>query len=938
MFESLKTYSLGDSGEVDISMHVGSGYRYAHLLLDHAPASLATPAAMLVVPTPAADNSGATHALEHMVLCGSQKYHWRDAFFRMERRSVALHLNAVTNEWLSTFHFCTPSQADFSNLVEFLMDGVFNPLLSDETFASEVVRRLSPASESFTGVVYNEMKALTAMPGLALDLAVRSLLYPDSAFGYLSGGDPAAIATLEPNQVRAFHQHHYNLSKAWLISSGDIDHLQCQQHLDSLLPSQRSTESSVNSAIELSPFQPQTDNETDNIFVPGGIDAAVLCWDRGWSADETALLESYLLLDLLVSRPDSLLRQNQAVGTVAAAHLNVVDSQASRIAMRLGFGQKSNERNRLPNHDQLLNEISSKTPTQQHLDQALDRIEILYSSGDLRGAAVNSIGRLRRTAEILCASAPESERQRWFNETDPIRRLRERFESPSACGEIFKRLSADIGLQRLHVVGDAKHSTSAKSTSTLSGVEATESITPRGLESVVDQSLPIVDVAQVPVFPSAAFLERIDANRVGSTQLFAAKQALDGGRVRLTGFFKLDDVAATNIAQLICRLDYEASQGVLCELVSTRFEIDSWACGNVNDGVGVGGISVNFAGLARNAEEVLLAFRSLLALNLEPDQVSATDLLTTLRRSRSTRLEAMLRTGHVSAVSAALRQSPGWQFRHYGSGLGLLARDREQFWTPIAGTLRDRLYRVVVDAGDTIRSRFESALLDDLAPLSGLSPKPVASNDGSSIVQKPDPTARRSLFRVPGSVNYVARVMAIDSKHPSSHSSACLLVLAAAARNCHLLDAIRVRGGAYGTGVEVMSNVLALWSYRDPRLADTFADFDTAIEKLAANVLVHEQLLEAKLCALTQLNKRFLPEYRNANAQITLIEEYDAGRRLVELYTAIDTVQANDIRVCAKRLIDLPRIDAALTGSHWKAEDDLEFSDFDFRDQSLLHS
>jgi len=394
MFQSLESYSLGDASQVEISRHTGSGLRHAHLSINHPSAGLRNPAAMLVIPTPAIDNSGATHALEHMVLCGSLKFPWRDAFFRMERRSVALHLNAVTNEWLSTFHFYTPSRSDFRNLVEFFIDGVFNPLLTDETFAREVVRSQARTDGSFTGVVYNEMKALTAMPGLALDLAARARLYPDSPFSHLSGGEPAVIATLKPEQVRRFHQQHYDQARAWILTTGDIDRGDCERHLDELLSNGLSSDKNVgnsHNSIVTPPVDAKPNEQgVESLHLPGGLDATVLCWDRGWSADEFKLLESCLLLDLLISRPDSLLRQSQNSHVVAASHLNVVDSQASRIAMRLGVGHKTGTTRRLPDHQYLLDKISKQRPSQKHLNQALDRLELQYRSNELRGLGVSS--------------------------------------------------------------------------------------------------------------------------------------------------------------------------------------------------------------------------------------------------------------------------------------------------------------------------------------------------------------------------------------------------------------------------------------------------------------------------------------------------------------------------------------------------------------------
>ena len=42
------------------------------------------------------NNKGAPHILEHVVLCGSQKFPIKDPFFSMSRRSLNTFMNALT--------------------------------------------------------------------------------------------------------------------------------------------------------------------------------------------------------------------------------------------------------------------------------------------------------------------------------------------------------------------------------------------------------------------------------------------------------------------------------------------------------------------------------------------------------------------------------------------------------------------------------------------------------------------------------------------------------------------------------------------------------------------------------------------------------------------------------------------------------------------------
>jgi Zn-dependent M16 (insulinase) family peptidase len=93
---------------------------------------------------------------------------------------------------------------------------------------------------------------------------------------------------------------------------------------------------------------------------------------------------------------------------------------------------------------------------------------------------------------------------------------------------------------------------------------------------------------------------------------------------------------------------------------------------------------------------------------------------------------------------------------------------------------------------------------------------------------------------------------------PSSHADApALTVLSAVLRNGFLHRAIREQGGAYGGGASHDGNVGAFrfFSYRDPRLGETLADFDGAIDWFMAKNHEAETLEEAILGIIGSLDK-----------------------------------------------------------------------------------
>jgi Zn-dependent M16 (insulinase) family peptidase len=82
-------------------------------------------------------------------------------------------------------------------------------------------------------------------------------------------------------------------------------------------------------------------------------------------------------------------------------------------------------------------------------------------------------------------------------------------------------------------------------------------------------------------------------------------------------------------------------------------------------------------------------------------------------------------------------------------------------------------------------------------------------------------------------------------------------VLGGFLRNGYLHRAIREQGGAYGGGASQDSNVAAFrfFSYRDPRLGETLADFDAALDWLRNSDHDSEQLEQAILGVIGSLDK-----------------------------------------------------------------------------------
>ncbi len=180
------------------------------------------------------DSTGVAHILEHTVLCGSRRYPVHDPFFSMTSRSLNTFMNAFTASDWTMYPYATQNRKDFYNLMDVYLDAAFYPNLDRFSFMQEGHRlEMSDGGEEpsrleYKGVVYNEMKGAMSSPDQVMARSMLNALYPDTTYGYNSGGDPRVIPELTHEDLLAFHKRHYHPSNAFFFTYGNMplkDHL-----------------------------------------------------------------------------------------------------------------------------------------------------------------------------------------------------------------------------------------------------------------------------------------------------------------------------------------------------------------------------------------------------------------------------------------------------------------------------------------------------------------------------------------------------------------------------------------------------------------------------------------------------------------------------------------------------------------------------------------
>lgn len=187
--------------------------------------------------TPPSDNTGVPHILEHSVLCGSKKFPAKDPFVELVKGSLNTFLNAMTYPDKTVYPVASCNEKDFQNLMDVYMDAVLNPNIykEDKIFLQEGWHYELDSPEApvtYNGVVYNEMKGAFSSPESVLDRYTQKVLFPDTCYGFESGGDPEFIPELTYEGFLDFHKTYYHPSNSYIYLYGDMDMTEKLEWLD----------------------------------------------------------------------------------------------------------------------------------------------------------------------------------------------------------------------------------------------------------------------------------------------------------------------------------------------------------------------------------------------------------------------------------------------------------------------------------------------------------------------------------------------------------------------------------------------------------------------------------------------------------------------------------------------------------------------------------
>ena len=183
------------------------------------------------------DDTGVFHILEHSVLNGSRRFPVREPFVNLLQSSMQTFLNAMTYPDKTVYPVCSRNDKDFHNLMEVYLDAVFCPAIYEkpQIFMQEGWHYEFDSEDAepyYNGVVYSEMKGAFSDVSELMETESMRLLFPDSSYGFVSGGHPESIPKLTYEQFIANHRRYYHPSNARIFLDGKMDIDEILRYID----------------------------------------------------------------------------------------------------------------------------------------------------------------------------------------------------------------------------------------------------------------------------------------------------------------------------------------------------------------------------------------------------------------------------------------------------------------------------------------------------------------------------------------------------------------------------------------------------------------------------------------------------------------------------------------------------------------------------------
>ena len=930
--------------ELSQFVHIPTGARHLHLDLPTEDSAF-----LMAFPTPAPDSTGLTHVLEHLVMCGSERYPCRRAFFAMLGRTLGTAMNALTTEDCTAYHFATRSLADYENLLSVYLDAAFFPRLDRLDFEQEGCRveieAVGEPGERLVrrGVVLSEMRGLMNQPEQQLQQAVNRCLFPSTPYRFNAGGDPWKIPFLDYEALKAYHRRHYHPGNAVFLSAGSPGtewlHTRLHELVLDRFPREEPSPTPSLPSFETRPLDVSSRCVVRypvlNAQGRGSVGASLaLAWRLGDTSDPMALARAQLLGHCLLEQGDAPLRRALVEVPAHPATLSSSGVQATRRRLVFQCGVHGCDPDRAGEIESrvlaVIEDVARDGMDERQVEGALAQMErALREHHDPRyplplehltrmlpaalyggePAAALDISRVLATLRAESRSRKGvAELVRGCLRDNPARVRVTAIPDPAAA----RRLDADDRARLEREYGPSRRQARERV------MERSEALRRRQESRSGESSLPRLDLdsigpprgrPQLCALPAGGSpaqarhgldtgLETGQYTAVEVGPRIWVSSGPTGGLVYAHLAIDILDVSDFDPARLgdiglLREILPESGHGGfgpdetrarlarICDHLEVEPRILARAApGSDASGAWAPRVVLLMSARAQAADEAALV--EVLA-DAHLDVRFDASAQTAAAKARVRRCRELARIGHLHAERVAAARLDPWaavEERWHGPGAIEILSEAADEGGVTGEPLPQRLHRVHRSLAG---APFQLQLVRDGNGLAGggpneappgsvswpSAPATYAAAPGSRTSGGPQwrevgtsplqAMARRAstigAWIVDGPVSYCARVFpAVAASHPDAGP---LAVLAAGLGGDLLQRAVRERGGAYGAGARYCERTctVRMFSYRDPRLAQTLRDFDRAVETLHRHPPAGRRLEEAILRAVREIDK-----------------------------------------------------------------------------------
>ena len=886
------------------------------------------------------DSKGEAHILEHTALCGSEKFPVRDPFFLMIRRSLNTFMNAFTAADWTAYPFATQNKKDFQNLLEVYMDAAFAANLNPLDFAQEGIRiELENGEPVYKGVVFNEMKGAMSSPSDQLYHQLAHHLFPETTYHYNSGGDPKDIPDLSYEELVSFYKSHYHPSNAVFMTFGNEPAYNLQEQFETLALSKFKQGETLHSKPERRLAAPVTVTESYAVDAEDLKDKTyhVLSWLLPEASNIKLRLGMRLVEGVLLEDSASPLRhylETCGYAQSTGPFMGVDDSNFEMTFFCAVQGSNSEHTEEFKNGVfKVLEDVASKP-----VDAAL--VEAILHQIELHQREINGDGMpygLSLILNGLSSAIHHSDPIDVWDVDTAIEQVKEELKDPMWLSNLIKEYLLDNPHRvQLTLVPDAEKNAVEAAAEKARLAEIGAKLTEEQKSEIIAQTEALNVRQDTPddlnLLPKVG-LEDIPAQlQIVQGQL---REIISNGLDTPLNLYH----AGTNgiyYQQVLIQIPDEVVQSPYFNLLSILMgEVGAGEYGYlelqqlqtaVSGGLGMGAslrsktddkgqisawLTLTTKSLVNNLEAIRL-----LKLAFEQLRFDEKNRIVELLQQRKARWQSRVSgSGHSYAMQVASRQHSALALRDYhNTGLGAL-----NWLSDLVTNIEkdETAYNALIEELQLIHNRLLKApkqfllvceehqsdrLVEEVQTVWD---KVAIENIQRELTQVDFANSNNDeAWLIQANVQFCASAYAaVEVSHPDS---APLMILAAYLRNGFLHSAIREKGGAYGGGASYDGNACSFrfYSYRDPRLAETFNDFEASVQWLLNAEQQPHQLEEAILGLIASMDKPGSPAGEAITACYALLHKRTPAFRQMLRERLLNVTLEDLKRVAVKYLLE----------------------------------